>query len=233
MAGVFGSAPSSPRSKARWLLGGVLLTFLMLGAVWVAGGNEEAAGQDRQAANQATTASPPAASPSAASPPAASPAPAFDGLESLFDEASASTAAEEETGGIPGLGAVEVTGNLEHAVADGTFPCDGPSPDGDLVLWSCAHPSGGYAAEVVGDDPLTVFSVTATARGLPERDAEAFFAYVLELCLEEEAALDPEAWASGSVPSGGQTFSGGAEISVYGSENARAMSVVSTDATFD
>jgi hypothetical protein len=102
MAGVFGSAPSSPRSKARWLLGGVLLTFLMLGAVWVAGGNEEAAGQDRQAANQATTASPPAASPSAASPPAASPAPAFDGLESLFDEGLREHRGRGGDGGIPG-----------------------------------------------------------------------------------------------------------------------------------
>lgn len=229
MAGVFGSAPRSLRLKARWVVGGVLLTFLLLGAVWVAGGNEKAAGQNRQTAQQATTASPPAASPSAASPAA----PAFDELESLLADASASASAEEEPGGIPGLGAVEVTGNLKNIVADGAFPCDGPSPDGDLVLWSCAHPSGGYSAEVVGDDPLTVFSVTATARGLPERDAEAFFAHVLDLCLEEEAALDAGAWVSGSVPSGGQTFSGGAEISVYGTEKARAMSVVSTDATFD
>ena len=221
----------------RRALAGVvaLLVLVILGAIWVGAGDEEAAGQDRQTADQVTTASPPpTSSPSAASPSAASPAaPAFDELESLLDDASASAATGEETEGIPGLGAVEVTGNLEHAVADGVFPCDGPSPDGDLVLWSCAHPSGGYAAEVVGDDPLTVFSVTAVARGLPERDAEAFFGYVLDLCLEDDAALDPEAWASGSVPSGGQTFSDGVEVSVYGSEKARAMSVVSTDATLD
>jgi hypothetical protein len=231
MAGVFGILLSALSPKARWAAGGALLFLVLLGVSWAALGGEEAAGQSRQA----TTASPPAASPAAASPAAGSPAPAPDSLESALDDASASAAAEEEaeTEGIPGLGAVEVTGNLEHAVADGTFPCDGPSPDGDLVLWSCAHPSGGYAVEVVGDDPLTVFSVTATARGLPERDAEAFFGYVLDLCLEGEAALDPEAWASGNVPSGGQTFSDGVEVSVYGSEKARAMSVVSTDATLD
>ena len=221
----------------RRALAGVvaLLVLVILGAIWVGAGDEEAAGQDRQTADQVTTASPPpTSSPSAASPSAASPAaPAFDELESLLGDASASAATGEETEGIPGLGAVEVTGNLEHAVADGVFPCDGPSPDGDLVLWSCAHPSGGYAAEVVGDDPLTVFSVTAVARGLPERDAEAFFGYVLALCLEDDAALDAQAWASGSVPSGGQTFSDGVEVSVYGSEKARAMSVVSTDATLD
>lgn len=219
MVGVFGTLLSALSPKARWASGGALLFLVLLGMSWAALGGEEAAGQSRQA----TT----------ASPPAASPAPAPDDLESLLDDASASAAAEEETDGIPGLGAVEVTGNLEHVVADGTFPCDGPSPNGGLVLWSCAHPSGGYAVEVVGDDPLTVFSVTATARGLPERDAEAFFGYVLDLCLEEEAALDPEAWASGNVPSGGQTFSDGVEVSVYGSEKARAMSVVSTDATLD
>ena len=210
----------------RWgvPLAAALVVFVPLAPLWLRSDSVPV-----EAAQEATSpASPSPASPSAASPPAA-----LDELESLLDEASASATAEEETDGIPGLGAVEVTGNLEHTVADGTFPCDGPSPDGDLVLWSCAHPSGGYAVEVVGDDPLTVLSVTATASGLPERDAEAFFAYVLALCLEEEAALDAEAWASGSVPSGGQTFSDGVEVSVYGSDKARAMSVVSTDATLD
>jgi hypothetical protein len=38
---------------------------------------------------------------------------------------------------------------------------------------------------------------------------------------------------SSSVPSGGQTVSDGVEVSVYGSEEARAMSVVSTEATLD
>ena len=225
---------SSPSYRTFWgnprgPRGGVPRRFLLRGgAGWPAGG-EEPAGKDRKPADQTTTASPPAASPSAASPAA----PAFDELESVLDEPSASPFAEEEPGGIPGLGAVEVTGNLKNIVADGVFPCDGPSPDGDLVVWPCEHPSGGYAAQVVGDDPLTVLSVTATARGLPERDAEAFFGYVLALCLEEPAALDAEAWVSGSVPSGGRTVLDGVEISIYGSDEARAMSVVSTEAALD
>ena len=200
-------------------LAAVLVVFVLIAPLWLRSDPVPV-----EAAQEATS----PASPSPASPPAA-----LDELESLLDEASASATAEEEADGIPGLGAVEVTGNLEHTVADESFPCDGPSPDGDLVLWSCAHPSGGYAVEVVADDPLTVFSVTATARGLPERDAEAFFGHVLDLCLEEEAALDPVAWASGSFPSGGQTFSDGVEVSVYGTDEARAMSVVSTEAAPD
>src|SRR3712207_9154845 len=122
MASVFCSLSRTVSANAQWAMGGVLLLFLLLGAAWVAAGGEEAAGQDRQTADQTTTASPPAASPSAASPAA----PAFDELESVLDEPSASPFAEEEPGGIPGLGAVEVTGNLKNIVADGVFPCDGP-----------------------------------------------------------------------------------------------------------
>ncbi len=70
------------------------------------------------------------------------------------------------------------------------FSCEGPSSDGDLVLWSCVHPSGRYAVEVVGDDPLTVFSVTATVGDVPERDTEVFFGRVLDLSLEDSATLD-------------------------------------------
>lgn len=173
------------------------------------------------------------ASPSAASPPAASTPPALDDLESLFGDAFASASAESRPEGIPGLGAVEVTGNLEHIVVDGEFYCEGPSPDGDLVLWTCIHTSGRYVVEVTGDDPLTVFSVTATVNDASERDTEVFFGRVLDLSLEDSAALGTEAWVSAKVPSGGQTFSGGAEISVYGTEASRAMSVVSTDTFLD
>lgn len=70
-------------------------------------------------------------------------------------------------------------------------------------------------------------------RVLPDHEPEEFFGYDLDPCLQGEVALDNDAWVSSNVPSGGQTFSGGAEISVYGSDKARAMSVVSTDAALD
>ena len=223
---MFGPFPRRLPGNAPWAAVGVFLLFLVAGAAWVASPTEEAAGQGR------TTAPSPADAPQTARSPAPPPADLgdLDDLPSLFGDASASAAAEGERAGIPGLSAVEVTGNLKHLVADGEFPCDGPSPDGELVLWRCAHPSGLYAVEVVGDDPLTVFSVTATVGEVGERDTEAFFSGVLDLSLEDASALDAGAWVSGSVPSGGRTFSDGAEISVYGTDASRAMSVVSTDA---
>ena len=109
----------------RHALAGVvaLLVLVILGAVWVGTGDKAAAGQDRQTADQITTASPPsAASPSAASPSAASPsaappsaaspsAPAFDELDAALEEARSPEASvvnsrqDEKTDGIGrGLG---------------------------------------------------------------------------------------------------------------------------------
>ena len=79
MADMLGTLPDKLASNARWVVVGGLLTLLLLGAAWVAAGREEAAGQDRQAADQARTASSPASSPPAASP-SASLDPAFDEL---------------------------------------------------------------------------------------------------------------------------------------------------------
>lgn len=148
--------------------------------------------------------------------------------------ASANALAEENVEGIPGADAVEIVGNLKHLRPEEGFPCEGPTTGDDgLIIWRCVIPRGHYAVEVVAEDPLTVLSVTAAAYGAPEGEAEEFFGYVLGLCLEDGAALDPTAFVAGSVPGGGRTFSGGAEISVYGSEGARAMSVVSTGSSFD
>ena len=74
-----------------------------------------------------------------------------------------------------------------------------------------------------------MLSVTAVARGVPDREAEEFFGYVLRLSLEDgPSALDPESWAASAVPSGGTTFAGEAEIFVYGDGRTRAMTIVST-----
>ena len=129
----------------RHALAGVvaLLVLVILGAVWVGTGDKEAAGQDRQTADQITTASPPsaaspsAASPSAASPSAASPsaappsaappsAPAFDELDAALEEAKSPEASvvnsrqDEKTDGI-GRGSGESGGEraLKRALERG------------------------------------------------------------------------------------------------------------------
>ena len=114
----------------RHALAGVvaLLVLVILGAVWVGTGDKEAAGQDRQTADQITTASPPsAASPSAAAPSAASPsAPAFDELDAALEEAKSPEASvvnsrqDEKTDGI-GRGLAESGGEraLKRALERG------------------------------------------------------------------------------------------------------------------
>lgn len=210
--------------------------LVVIGAFWLRSGPEP-----RAIAQEETTsppaASPSPASPSAASPSAASPSPDLDDSGSLFGDASASPFAEEEEEpeGIPGLGAVSLIANLGELRPDGEFPCAGPTTgDGDLYTWTCADPSGAYSVEVIGDGPLAVLSVTAVARGVPEREAEEFFGYVLGLCLRDSnAALSSEAFVAGSVPSGGQTFAGDVGVAIYGSREARALEVTAGDAVLD
>ena len=84
---------------------------------------------------------------------------------------------------------------------------------------------------MVYDDPLTIFSVEATARGASEEEAASFFANVGALCLDETDPLNPEAWVRENLPTGGQIFAEGAELSVYGTREARTLQVVAS-ATF-
>src|SRR5829696_4866535 len=85
--------------------------------------------------------------------------------------------------GIPGASVMDVIGNLRHFPMEGRFVCDGPQPtDGRESIWVCWAPVGEspstYEVSVVGEDPLTVFSVVATVRGVSDEQAAAFFSYV-------------------------------------------------------
>ena len=59
---------------------------------------------------------------------------------------------------------------------------------------------------LLGENPLTISSVEATASGLSE--AARFFAYVGELAFVEAGPLNAEAWLRQNLPSGG-SLSGG------------------------
>ena len=82
---------------------------------------------------------------------------------------------------------------------------------------------------MVGDDPLTIFSVEAIARGVSEEEAATIFAHVGSLCLDEADPLNPAAWVRENVPTGGQTLAEGAELSVYGTREARSLQVVASE----
>ncbi len=206
-------------------LGFVALCVLLLAALLGRGpGPQEAAGQEATAPEAPATAAPPS------TPPA--------NVPSYFPElteALSSASAEARPEGIPGLGVTDVLGNLKHSPAQAEFVCGGPEPGDETgtTLWVCSAPATGqsptYEVVVLGADPRTILWVQATVRGASDEQAAEFFSYVAGLCFREaDVPLNPEAWMGANVASGGQVFAGGAELSVYGTEEERTMQVVAT-----
>jgi hypothetical protein len=166
-------------------------------------------------------------SPSASSPPAAG---MEDASGNALDKASASAQADNPAS-IPDLSVMDVIGNLKYFATDVPFRCTGPmAAEGDNILWSCAAnvrgERGSFEVTLVGDDPLTIFSVTATVHGVSEERAASFFSYVADLCLQDADPLNPEAWMQENVPTGGRTATGGTSLSVYGTKEVRTLEVV-------
>jgi hypothetical protein len=141
---------------------------------------------------------------------------------------------EPAPAGIPGLSVMDVIGNLEPFRTEGRFVCDGPAPtEGSGSMWACSAPGGKlpapYELTVLGDGPLNVRWVVATARGTSEERAAEFFTYVAGLCLQETNPLNPEAWVVQNVSSGGHVSTEGVELTIYGTEEERTLQVVARD----
>ena len=100
-----------------------------------------------------------------------------------------------ETQGVPGLAVMDVLGFLDGAPPGRTaFDCSGTVPDGGLLTWRCTFRGGPAAYEVrmVGDDPRTILSVTATAYDAPDDAAAEFLGYVARLAVEETDPINAE-----------------------------------------
>jgi hypothetical protein len=199
----------------------VLLAIVLLVLAWSVNRTprQEAAGQELTV---------PAVTVSPTSPPATStPTPG------LFPELTEGFPSQPGPEGIPGLSVMDVIGNLEHFRAEGGFACDGPAPTDDRrSMWVCSAPGnevpGTYELVVVGENPATILWVAATARGVSEEQAAEFFSYVAGLCLQEADPLNPEAWVKQNIGSGGEVFSEGTELSLYGTKEERTLQVVAT-----
>ena len=63
-----------------------------------------------------------------------------------------------------------------------------------------------------------------------EETGTSFLSYVAGLCLRETDPLNPEAWMQESVPTGGQTATGGTVLWVYGTKEVRTLEVVAIGA---
>ena len=213
------------------------LLSLVAAAAWLIGvfPEREAVGQTSR---EPTITAPPSESPEPKTPspsPSSSPAAGReDALRNALGNASASAQADNPAS-IPDLSVMDVTGNLKYFATDVDFRCKGPTvTEGDNILWSCAANTrgkrGSYDVSLVGDGPLTIFSVTATVHGVSEERAASFFSYVAGLCLRDTDPLNPEAWMQENVPTGGQTATGGTALSVYGTKEVRTLEVVAIGA---
>ena len=193
------------------------LLFLVAAAAWLIGVLPEREAVGQTPSDPTITASPPSVSPEPKTPsPSPSSSPAAgpeDALGKALGNASASAQADNPAS-IPDLSVMDVIGNLKYFASDVPFRCTGPTAaEGDKILWSCSanarRERGSYDVTVVGDDPLTIFSVTATVHGGSEDTAASFFSYVAGLCLRDTDPLNPEAWMQENVPTGGKTATGG------------------------
>jgi hypothetical protein len=211
------------------LLAASALLSLVAAAAWLVGVFPE-----REAVGQTSREPTITASPSASeTPKTPSPSPSSS-LAAGPEDASGNALGSAQTdnrAGIPDLGAMDVIGNLKYFATDVPFRCTGPTvTEGDNILWSCAANTpgerGSYEVTLVGDGPLTIFSVTATVHGVSQEKVASFFSYVAGLCLRDTDPLNPEAWMQENVPTGGQTATGGTALSVYGAEEVRTLEVV-------
>jgi hypothetical protein len=215
------------------LLATSALLSLVAAAVWLVGvfAEREAVGQTPR---DPTITAPPSESPAPkTASPSASPSPAA-GPEDVFGNALGSAPADNPAS-IPDLSVMDVIGNLRYFATDVRFRCKGPTvSEGDNILWSCAANvrggRGSYEVTLVGDGPLTILSVTATAHGVSEKTAASFFSYVASLCLQDTDPLNPEAWMQENVATGGQTATGGTALWVYGTKEVRTLEVVAIGA---
>ena len=82
---------------------------------------------------------------------------------------------------------------------------------------------------VLGDDPGSISSVTATAHRLDDREAAEFFAFVSDLCLADNDLANPEAWVDQDISSGGSLFARSAHLTLYGTKEDRTLEIVAPD----
>jgi hypothetical protein len=125
---------------------------------------------------------------------------------------------------------MEVIGYLQH-VPGTDFRCTGslnkrvctlPATDGPAV----------YEVSFLKDG-AAVFAVVATASDASEDEAARVLGYVARLSIGDLGPLDPEAWVGRTISSGGQYFTDGAEVRLYGTEQTRTLEIVATASPLD
>ena len=217
------------RAVKPWHVGfacGVLLLFAVV--LLVAGFSLLL--EEQEASGQPTT--PPAAQLPVPQEPATTTAP-VPAEEFSFPSFPTATTQPEEARppAIPDLTLMEVLGNLKYLPHTEEFACTSGPTEGPETFWTCWSPGDGSpitrVVTVLGEDPGSISSVTATARGLDDQEAAAFFLYLLDLCLADNDPTNAEAWVYQDISSGGIMFARSADLSLYGTKEERTLEIAS------
>ena len=127
---------------------------------------------------------------------------------------------------------MEVLGNLKYLPHTQEFACTSGPTEGPETFWTCWSPGSGSpitrVVTVLGDDPGSISLVTATARGLEDREAAEFFGYVSDLCLADNDPANPQAWVDQNISSGATMFTRSADLTLYGTKEERTLEIVAT-----
>lgn len=139
--------------------------------------------------------------------------------------AEAATADRRRTG-IPGFSEMQVIGYLQHL--PGTqFSCPGRGLDKWVCTLSSTDSPAVYEVAFHRDGP-NVYAVVVTAYDASEDEAARVLGYVARLSFEDASHIDAEAWVGRTISSGGQYLAYGAEVRLYGTEQARTLEIVAT-----
>ena len=231
MALVVDLARAILRAVRPWHVGFACGVVLLLAAVmlvagfWLLAEGKEATGQP---------ASPPEP-PQPTVPQSPATVPAEDFSFAPFPTATAQLE-EPRPPAIPDLSLMDVLGNLKYLPRTEEFACTSGPTEGPETFWTCWSPGDGSpitrVVTVLGDDPGSISSVTATAHRLDDREAAVFFAFVSDLCLADNDPVNPEAWVDQNISSGGSLFARSADLTLYGTKEERTLEIVASSLSF-
>lgn len=133
---------------------------------------------------------------------------------------------------IPGLTAIDVTGNLE----DRGFDCEGPRPLQTLDDWTCTSSATDFSwqiyVSVLGDGPQSIRSITASVidtTGASERSTE-FFGFLATVPYDDASPDEARAWVEDHPRDDAETTFGSARFYVSGPVAGRSLDIVALDA---
>jgi len=136
------------------------------------------------------------------------------------------TATAKNADRIPGLTAVDVTGNLRNR----GFQCTGPNFTSDGATWDCTQSIGSarLGVHVWGNSPSSIWLVDCEILGGTAQQASDFLGYLATTPYAGAEPVRARQWVTTELPQAGQgvirrTVIGGVEFLLFGPPTARSL----------